>query len=125
MSVTPFAAPLPTHLDLVNAPERVGGEDAMREMLPMLSDMLERDGPVIDDLLVQGDVQAAGKLLHSLKGCMPIFCHEPLCKAVADLEMTSKKGQLDEARTGYAALRPQLQQLQHEINVYMTSWGPK
>lgn len=121
MSVTPSAAPAPTHLDLVNAPERVGGEDAMREMLPMLSDMLERDGPVIDDLLVQGDVIAAGKLLHSLKGCMPIFCHEALCTAVADLEMTAKKGLLDEVRAGYATLRPQLQQLRAEIQQYMAA----
>ncbi len=121
MSDTLSSAQQATHLDLVNAPERVGGSDALREMLPMLTDMLERDGPVIDALLAQGDVQAAGKLLHSLKGCMPIFCHAPLCDAVAALEFSAKAGQLDVVRAGYATLRPQLQQLQREICVYMAA----
>lgn len=114
----------PTHLDLVHAPERVGGEESLREMLPMLMEMLERDGPVIDALLAQGDTQAAGKLLHSLKGCMPIFCHEPVCNAVAALEMSAKSATgdgVDSVRAGYADLRPQLQQLQREISAYMAA----
>ena len=121
MSDSLSSAQQPTHLDLVNAPERVGGNEALREMLPMLTDMLQRDGPAIDALLAQGDVQAAGKLLHSLKGCMPIFCHEPVCNAVAALELQAKSDQLDTVRSGYAALRPQLQALQREISVYMAA----
>lgn len=119
MSETSSTAPPPTHLDLVNAPERVGGQEAMRQMLPMLMDMLERDGPVIEAALAQGDAQTVGKLLHSLKGCMPIFCHEPLCNAVAALELSSKTGALDVIRPAYATLRPQLEQLRDEIRRYM------
>lgn len=121
MSDSLSTAQLPTHLDLVNAPERVGGDNALREMLPMLTDMLERDGPVIDALLARGDVQGVGKLLHSLKGCMPIFCHEPVCNAVAALELSAKTSQLDAVRVGYATLRPQLLQLQREISDYMAA----
>lgn len=121
MSDSLSSAQQPTYLDVVNAPERVGGNEALREMLPMLTDMLERDGPVIEALLAQGDVQAAGKLLHSLKGCMPIFCREPVCNAVAALELSAKAAQLDVVRAGYATLRPQLQQLQREIGVYMAT----
>jgi len=119
MSDTPSLAPPPTHLDLVNAPERVGGDDAMRQMLPMLMEMLERDGPAIEAALAQGDTQMVGKLLHSLKGCMPIFCHEPLCDAVTALELSSKTAPVDVVRSSYAALAPQLRQLQVEINRYM------
>ena len=121
MSGTPSMAQQPTYLDLVNAAERVGGNDALREMLPMLQEMLERDAPAIDVLLVQGDALGAGKLLHSLKGCMPIFCYEPLCNAVVELEMQAKTGQLDAVVAGYAVLRPQLQQLQLEIGAYMAA----
>ena len=119
MSDNPSMAQQVTHLDLVSAAERVGGNEALREMLPMLQEMLERDAPVIDVLLAQGDAPGAGKLLHSLKGCMPIFCHEPLCNGVAALELQAKSGQLDAVRSGYATLRPQLLALQHEISAYM------
>ena len=106
-------------LDVVEAANRVGGEEALREMLPLLTDLLERDGPLIEQALANGDAATASKLLHSLKGCMPLFCVASLCEEVAQFEHLSKTAPADALQNGYANLRPQLQQLNAEIKKYL------
>lgn len=119
MSNTPLMAQLPLHLDLAQAAARVGGEDALRTMLAMLREMLERDGPLIENALAHGDAPTASKLLHSLKGCMPLFCFSPLCDQVAGLEQLSKTAAADTLQAPYAALKVELQQLNSEIGRYL------
>jgi HPt (histidine-containing phosphotransfer) domain-containing protein len=88
-------------------------------MLDMLQASLDRDVPLIAQLLAQQDVGAANRLLHSLKGFIPIFCVDALCDHVAQVEQMSKTLGSAEVGSAYALLAPKLQQLQAEIDQYL------
>jgi HPt (histidine-containing phosphotransfer) domain-containing protein len=107
------------YLDIAHALEQIGDEQAMRSMLPMLQELLERDLPQIRQSLVNGDVRGANPLLHSLKGCMPIFCAPALCVQLAHLEQMSKTGDGAEVGAAFADLSPKLDHLQNEIAQYL------
>lgn len=107
------------YLDPARALEQIGDEGAVRSMLPMLQELLERDLPQIAGFLAQGDVRSANPLLHSLKGCMPIFCAPALCEQLAQVEHLSKAGGSTEVNPAYAALSPKLESLQQEVAQYL------
>jgi HPt (histidine-containing phosphotransfer) domain-containing protein len=107
------------YLDIALALEQIGDEQAMRSMLPMLQELLERDLPQIRQSLANGDALAANPLLHSLKGCMPIFCSPPLCTQLAHVEQLSKTGDSAEMHAAFAELDPKLSHLQGEIAQYL------
>lgn len=106
-------------LDVDRALEQIGDVAALHEMLDMLQASLDRDLQQIRQLLVQGDVKGANRLLHALKGFIPIFCTDPLCEHVAAVELISKTGSATEVAQAYAPLEPKLQQLQAEIDAHM------
>lgn len=106
-------------LDLHEAEHKIGDRDAMHDMLRMLSDLLDSEAPLIDTSLLSGDLAAAASSLHSLKGCLPIFCREDICQAVAAAESAAKSGLLPEASPAIAQLRPALAQLSAEIHAYL------
>lgn len=106
-------------LDVDHALEQIGDVAALHEMLDMLQASLDRDLPQIRQLLSQGDVKAANRLLHALKGFIPIFCTEALCEHVVAVELVSKTGSAAEVAQAYAPLEPKLQQLQAEIDAHM------
>jgi len=108
------------YLDIARAVEQIGSVDSLRNMLPMLQELLERDLPQIEHFLAQDDVRSANPLLHSLKGCMPIFCASALCEHLADVEKLSKAGGSAEVGGAYAQLRPKLQHLQQEVALYLS-----
>jgi HPt (histidine-containing phosphotransfer) domain-containing protein len=107
------------YLDIALALEQIGDEQAMRSMLPMLQELLERDLPQIRQSLADGDARSASPLLHSLKGCMPIFCAPPLCAQLAEVEHLSKTADAGEVGPAFAELDPKLGQLQNEIAQYL------
>jgi len=119
MSTTSPPAPEWTYLDIARAVEQVGDVQTLRSMLPMLQELLESDLPKIPQLLASGDVRGANGLLHSLKGCMPIFCAPTLCEHLADVERLSKTGGSVEVGEAFAGLRPKLSQLQIEVARYL------
>jgi HPt (histidine-containing phosphotransfer) domain-containing protein len=102
-------------LDIARALEQIGDEAAMRGMLPMLQELLERDVPEITQLLANHDVRRANPLLHSLKGCLPIFCAPALCEHMAQVEQMSKAGEGAEVGEAFGLLLPKLQGLQKEV----------
>lgn len=108
------------YLDIARALEQIGDEQALRGMLPMLQDLLERDLPQIETLLASQDVRGANPLLHSLKGCLPIFCAPALCEHLAQVEYLSKAGGSVEVGAAYAELGPKLQVLRQEVTQYLT-----
>ena len=109
------------YLDIPRALEQVGDEQALQNMMPMLEEMLERDLPLISQSLANGDVRGANPLLHSLKGCLPIFCEQTLCAHLAQVEQLSKAGSSAEVSTAYAALAPKLLGLQQEVTQYLSA----
>ncbi len=108
------------YLDIPRALEQVGDEQALQNMMPMLQEMLERDLPLIAQSLANGDVRGANPLLHSLKGCLPIFCEPTLCTHLAQVEQLSKAGGSAEVNEAYATLGPKLLGLQQEVTQYLS-----
>lgn len=106
-------------LDVDRALEQIGEVAALHEMLDMLQSSLDRDLPQIRALLSEGDVKSANRLLHALKGFIPIFCTDALCEHVASVELISKTGSAAEVAQAFAPLEPKLQKLQAEIDAHM------
>ncbi len=115
--------PEPLFLDVQLALEQIGDTVAMQGMLSMLEESLARDIPQIADLLDHGDVRSASRVLHSIKGFIPIFCVEAMCRHVAQVEELSKAGSAAEVSSAYAALKPDLQLLQSEVSNYLNASG--
>lgn len=106
-------------LDIDLAFSQIGDAEVMTGMLQMLQDALPRDLPQIADLLQAGDVAGANRLLHSLKGFIPIFCVADLCNEVAQVEGLSKDSRSVAAAPAYAELQPKLQTLLAEVSDYL------
>jgi hypothetical protein len=109
------------YLDPDRAIQQVGDEEALLAMLPMLQELLERDVPQIAGFLANGNVPGANALLHSLKGCMPIFCVPSICEELARVEYLSKTGAVQEVSAAYAPLAPKLRLLHKEVDTYVSS----
>jgi hypothetical protein len=106
-------------LNVDQALDQIGDLAALHDMLDMLQNTLTRDIPLIEQYLQQHDVAKANRVLHAIKGFIPIFCTELLCTEVAAIELLSKTGTADEVLPFYALLRPKLERLQAEIDAYM------
>ena len=113
----------PTLLDIDLAMSQIGDADATREMLVLLQESLSRDVPEISNLLQAGDVPGANRLLHALKGFIPIFCQAELCDQVVRVEGLSKNAASTELTAAYAGLRPRLEQLLAEVSAHLLSSG--
>jgi HPt (histidine-containing phosphotransfer) domain-containing protein len=107
------------YLDVDRALEQVGEIETLHEMLDMLQSSLDRDVPQINAFLAQGDAKGANRLLHALKGFIPIFCVDDLCEHVALVELISKTANAVDIATAFAPLEPKLRQLQAEIDAHM------
>jgi HPt (histidine-containing phosphotransfer) domain-containing protein len=117
----PIAAPV--YLDTALALSQIGDVDAMNGMLLLLDEALARDVTEISALLLRDDVVNANRLLHSLKGFLPIFCLQALCDQVVEVEALSKNTDAPTLATAYAALRPQLESLRLEVQAYLLAHG--
>jgi len=106
-----------------SALEQIGDAQTMLGMLTMLEESLSRDIPAIGQLLVDGDVRSANRVLHTLKGLAPIFCVPALCQHITRVEEMSKTGGVAEVSSAYFGLMPQLEQLQSEVAMYLTDNG--
>lgn len=113
----------PMFLDIALALEQIGDAQAMQGMLSMLEESLARDLPVISNLLAEGDVKTANRMLHSLKGFIPIFCVDALCRHVAQVEELSKTGSAAQVAVAYQGLKPDLELLQSEVAAYLNDSG--
>lgn len=113
----------PVYLDTTLALAQIGDMDAMNSMIAMLQEALARDIQRIGAHLQSGDVAAANRLLHPLKGFIPIFCREDFCGRVEAVESMSKDSQSLTVGPAYAALQPALEQLLAEVCAYLEAIG--
>ncbi len=114
------------YLNTELALSQIGDAHAMQGMLAMLEESLSRDVPLIAKLLAANDVVGANRLLHPLKGFIPIFCNESLCTHVSRVEELSKAGaqtNAAELAQAYAGLKPELELLLSEVADYMNTHG--
>ena len=105
-------------LDVDLAIRQTGGAQAMQGMLPIVEESLARDIPRISELLAQGDVEGASRVLHSLKGFIPIFCGAALSTLVAQVHELSKTGSVQDVTAAYAPLRADLNALLADVANY-------
>lgn len=110
-------------LDVALALEQIGDAQAMQGMLAMLEESLARDVPRIAQLLEANEVHSANRLLHGLKGFIPIFCVDSLCKHVTKVEELSKHADAVSVSQVYADLMPELELLQSEVVAYLNEQG--
>lgn len=106
-------------LDVSRALAFVGNEAGVMNMLPLLASSLDHDVPEITRLLDAGDVSGANRLLHPLKGFVPIFCVDSMVDKVTQVEQISKTGSAPEVQAAVTAIRPALAQLADEIRSFM------
>ncbi len=119
MSTTSNNPSSSAHLDLANALANVGDADALREMLVMLQELLASDVPQIAQLVQSGDFAQAQLLLHSLKGCLPIFTRPELASELVNVELLSKTNAGAGCAEAYGALHPKLDALLAEISHHL------
>lgn len=113
----------PVYLDAALALEQIGDLQAVHGMMTMLEETLQRDVPLIAELLATHDVVGANRLLHPLKGFLPIFCRPILCEHVAQVEMLSKDSKSQSVGPAYQELMPELQILLGEVSSYLNEHG--
>ncbi len=124
MPPLPFDGPSPPWLDIPNALAQIGNAATLQELLGMLQTTLGRDVPQIAQWVAAHNMRDANRLLHALKGFMPIFCTDSLCRQLEQVEMLSKQGPADELAQAYALLAPKLEQLQVELAMYLQISAP-
>ena len=113
----------PIYLDAELAVSQIGDVQAMQGMLTMLEESLVRDIPMIARLIEARDIVGANRLLHSLKGFIPIFCGPAMCELVSQVELLSKDANSTTIGPAYAELQPELQQLLAEVSAYLNDNG--
>ncbi|MGI9135047.1 MAG: hypothetical protein ACR2I0_14080, partial [Rhodoferax sp.] len=114
-----FPAQPPVYLDVAQALANVGDAEVLQDMLVLLRDQLASELPQVADLLLKGDLPGVQKLLHSLKGCLPIFCTQIVCDEVLQVECLCKSSDAAGARAAFAVLRPKLEDLHTELLLHL------
>jgi HPt (histidine-containing phosphotransfer) domain-containing protein len=105
----------PRYFDIDGALKKIGDLPAIQDLLGMLQISLSRDIPKIEELLAQDNIYLVNRMLHELKGFIPIFCTEALCNEVAAIELLSRLAGSAEVTIAYTELSPKLKQLQGEV----------
>jgi len=113
------------YLDEARAVSQLGGADALPPMLTMLEESLERDIPLMDACIQNGDIVGANRLLHPIKGFLPIFCGDVLCDELSHAESLSKGSSSEELSLAYAGLRPKLMALLAEVAAFLQAAGAR
>ena len=116
--------PQPNYLSIERAMEFIGDANGVLSLLKTLQQTLSDDLPQLQELLDKGDVYAANRLLHQLKGFTPVFCVDSLVERVVMVEGLSKHAESSEVSAAYDLLAPQLEALRLEVIAHLDSHSP-
>lgn len=115
-----FAAPLiEPLLDTQRGMEMLGSDATLRAVLRTVLDSLSSDLPKIRQSLTEDDVPSANRLLHAIKGYVPIIGSDALIDMVVRVEQVSKQGSAVDVSGLFVALEPMLYRLLSEIGIYL------
>jgi HPt (histidine-containing phosphotransfer) domain-containing protein len=106
-------------LDVARGVGMMGSEPALRKILVAVVGSLETDLPAIQGALQARDVVTANRLLHAIKGYMPIFGTDAMVELVAAVEKLSKTESAETLRPHCLRLEPELQGLLTEIQSFL------
>ena len=99
----------------------MGSETALRKILATVMTSLAADLPAIEAALQTDNVTTANRMLHAIKGYMPIFGSDALIEQVVAVEKLSKTEPAAEVQAPYAQLGSELQGLLTEIQQYLNA----
>jgi len=108
-------------LDVARGVGMMGSEAALRKILVTVMASMLADVPAIDVALQTGDVSHANRMLHAIKGYMPIFGTDTLIEQVTAVEKLSKTQAAAAVQAPYQQLRVELQALLAEIQFFLNS----
>lgn len=108
------------HLDIERAIGYTGDAAAAGDLLQMVEQSLGGDIDKIWQKLEVGDMAAAGRLIHAIKGFVPIFGHDLLVEQVTRAEALSKTQSAESFKQVYADLAPALLLLLKEIRAHLS-----
>lgn len=97
----------------------MGSDASLRKIMVSVEVSLTSGLPEIGAALESGDVAAANRLLHAIKGYVPIFCTEALVAHVVEVEQLSKTEGVAVVRPAFAELAPKFEVLLREIRTYV------
>ena len=110
---------LGSQLDAERGISMMGSPEALKMVLNTALIGLAEDVLAIGRELAAGDVRAAGRRLHGIKGYLPIFGSDALVADVLRLEQLSKSQPAEVLAAAYAAIGPALQRLLGDIQAYV------
>jgi len=114
-------SPAAMRLDVARAVEMMGSEDALRSILDTVVISMSADVPAIDSALQTGDILQANRILHAIKGYMPIFGTDALIEQVAAVEQLSKTQTAVALQAPYQQLQVELQSLLSDMRDYLNA----
>lgn len=97
----------------------MGSEASLRKILHTVQDSLAGNLPEIAAALAADDVPGANRLLHAIKGYLPIFASDALVERVTEVEKASKTEPAATVAPLYAELAPRLDALLGEIRGFL------
>jgi len=116
MSTFNNGAPL---LDVARGTGMMGSEAGLRKILQTVVQSMSVDLPKIEAALAAGDVPSANRMLHAIKGYMPIFACDAVVALVTSVEKISKTESAEVVRPHYQQLGPQLNALLQEVQNFL------
>lgn len=121
VAATPVAAtPVVPSLDVPRGVGMMGSEASLRKILKTVLDSMSGNLLEIETALQAGDVVTANRLLHAIKGYLPIFASDALADQVARVEGLSKTATVEVFMPLWHDLAPQLAGLLAEVRQYLT-----
>jgi HPt (histidine-containing phosphotransfer) domain-containing protein len=108
-----------SNLDVARGVSMMGSEASLRKILKTVQDSMAGNLPEMAHALAKDDVASFNRLLHAIKGYVPIFASDALVAQVTELEMISKTASVTTVAPLYAELAPRLEALLGEIRSFL------
>lgn len=114
MSAHPFS-----DLDVARGVSMMGSDASLRKILKTVQISMAANLPEMAQALAKGDVASVNRVLHAIKGYLPIFASDALVAQVAELEKISKTEPVTAVAPLHADLAPRLEGLLGEIRSFL------
>ena len=105
----------PIYLSIARAMEFIGDANGVLSLLKTLHQTLSDDLPLLQESLDKDDVYGANRILHQLKGFVPVFCVDSLVDRVVEVEALSKHAPIEDLAKAMTPLLEQLSVLKSEV----------
>jgi HPt (histidine-containing phosphotransfer) domain-containing protein len=116
---TPVEGAIASSLDVARGVEMMGSEAALKKILKTVESSMSGNLPEISQALANGDVAGANRLLHAIKGYVPIFSTDALIAEVTEVEQLSKTESAEAVKLLYRQLAPRLEGLLEEVRTFV------